>query len=94
MLVKWGSRGAALFTAQGEHWWPPHTVDVVDTTGAGDAFCGALASWLAEGTSIEDALTAAVVAGSLATREMGARGASPERAELEEAILAHPQSRV
>ncbi len=95
VVVTMGSAGAALHRSGTE---PVHVepipVDVVDTTGAGDAFCGLLAAWLAEGTSIEDAVTAAVVAGSLATREMGARGALPDRAELEGAILAHPGSRI
>ena len=93
VVVTLGSAGATLHRSGTE---PVHVepipVDVVDTTGAGDAFCGALAAWLAEGTSMEDALTAAVVAGSLATRSVGARGVSPDRAELEEAILANPQS--
>jgi ribokinase len=95
VVVTLGSAGAALHRAGTEPVYvEPIPVDVVDTTGAGDAFCGALAAWLAEAASVEDALTAAVVAGSLATRSIGARGASPDRHELEEAIHAHPGSRI
>jgi len=61
-------------------------VDVIDTTGAGDAFCGALAAWLAEGAAIEDSIAAAVAAGALATRAVGARASLPTRAELDEAL--------
>jgi ribokinase len=47
--------------------------DVVDTTGAGDAFCGALAAALAAGLDHADALAAAVAAGADAVRRMGAQ---------------------
>jgi ribokinase len=48
-------------------------VAAVDTTGAGDAFNGALAWALANGRSIEDALPLACASGALATRAIGAR---------------------
>lgn len=41
---------------------------VVDTTGAGDAFCGALAAWLAGGADLDTAIRAANAAGSLSVR--------------------------
>ena len=61
-------------------------VDAVDTTGAGDAFNGALAAALTEGRSIEDAIRRAVVAGALATTRVGAREGMPTAAELEAAL--------
>jgi ribokinase len=95
VVVTLGSAGAALHRSETK---PVHVepiaVDVVDTTGAGDAFSGALGAWLAQGASIEDALTAAVVAGSLATRSVGARGRLPDRAELETEVRAHPGRRI
>jgi ribokinase len=83
VLVKWGSRGAALFTAQGEHWWAPHTVDVVDTTAAGDAFNGAFAVAVADGAAEEAAGRFASAAGALAVTRAGAQAAMPLRAEVE-----------
>ena len=59
-------------------------VDVVDTTGAGDAFVGALAAAIDARAPLEDALRAAVVAGSLACTAAGAQSALPRR----EAIVA------
>lgn len=59
-------------------------VDAVDTTGAGDAFNGALAAALAAGRSDEEALAHACVAGALATRAVGARASQPSSDELEE----------
>ena len=47
--------------------------EVVDTTGAGDAFCGALAAALAAGEDDESALRAAVAAGGAAVRHQGAQ---------------------
>jgi ribokinase len=51
---------------------PP--VEVVDTTGAGDAFCGTLASLIARGVPLGQALADATAAGSRAVTVMGARG--------------------
>lgn len=50
-----------------------HVEEVVDTTGAGDAFCGALAASLAEGADDETALRAALAAGARAVRHEGAQ---------------------
>uniref|UniRef100_UPI000848461F PfkB family carbohydrate kinase n=1 Tax=Cellulosimicrobium cellulans TaxID=1710 RepID=UPI000848461F len=57
-------------------------VDVVDTTGAGDAFCGVLAAELARGTDLVAAARVGGVAGALAVTRPGAQDAVPERAEV------------
>jgi ribokinase len=62
---------------------PAAMVATVDTTGAGDAFCGALAAALAEGRPLAQAVTRAVAAGALATTRVGAREGMPTAAELE-----------
>jgi ribokinase len=49
----------------------------VDTTGAGDAFVGALATKLARDASLEDAVAYAVRAGAAAVTKEGAQGALP-----------------
>lgn len=49
--------------------------EAVDTTGAGDAFCGALAWALDQGHPLESAARIANIAGALATRRLGARSA-------------------
>ncbi|MEX2555415.1 MAG: ribokinase [Actinomycetota bacterium] len=58
--------------------------EVVDTTGAGDAFSAALAWSLAEGHDLDEAVRLAAAAGALATRALGARGSLPTRRDLEE----------
>lgn len=47
--------------------------EVVDTTGAGDAFCGALAAALAEGADRAEAVSRAALAGAEAVRRLGAQ---------------------
>ncbi len=62
---------------------PPFQVDVVDTTGAGDAFCGSLAARLAAGVTLADAVRWAAAAGALATTVHGAVPAQPTVAAIE-----------
>ena len=63
-------------------------VDVVDTTGAGDSFVGALAAGLAQRRDFAAALARAVVAASLSCTRPGARAGMPTAAELEAAMEA------
>ncbi len=72
IVVTQGARGALMITEKGETRIPPFEVDPVDSTGAGDAFCGMLAARLATGESSQNALKAAVVSGALATLTEGA----------------------
>jgi len=58
-------------------------VDVLDTTGAGDCFCGILAARLAEGASLEDAMIWANAGASLSVERPGAMPAMPYRFEIE-----------
>ena len=58
-------------------------VRVRDTTGAGDAFCGALAVALASGRPLEEAVLWANCAGALATTRMGAQEALPTGREVD-----------
>jgi ribokinase len=58
-------------------------VDAIDTTGAGDAFTGALAVALAQRRSPSKALARACAAGALATTRPGAGDAAPTKAEID-----------
>jgi ribokinase len=76
LLVTFGANGAAWDAVT----TPAHVVpsgEVVDTTGAGDAFCGALAAALAHGASRGEALDAALAAGAAAVRHPGAQPDPP-----------------
>lgn len=63
---------------------PSPKVDPIDTTGAGDAFAGALAARLAAGDALGDALTFASAVGALATTGVGATAAVPTAAAVED----------
>jgi len=62
-------------------------VDVVDTTGAGDAFVGAFASALDAGEDRRKALSIAIAAGSLACTRRGAQPALPGRDAIDALLL-------
>lgn len=63
---------------------PAHTVATVDTVGAGDAFCGAVAAaWRTLGDDLSSLLRFACAAGALATTRAGAIPSLPRRAEVE-----------
>jgi ribokinase len=72
--------------ADGVRIWevPAERVSTVDSTGAGDAFNGALAAAIAEGRPLAEAVHRAVAAGALATTHVGAREGMPTAVELEE----------
>lgn len=83
VIVKKGEAGALLVDGDREYAWPAPRVRVVDSTGAGDAFNGALAVALAEGKTIEDAGRFAVATGSVCVTRQGAQPSMPTRAEVE-----------
>jgi ribokinase len=81
-----GADGALIVTREGEAALPAHNVDVVDTTGAGDAFSGTLAALLAEGKSLEDSVCYAVAAGGLTCTRLGVIPAMPRRPAVEDLV--------
>jgi ribokinase len=60
---------------------PPPRAAVVDTTGAGDCFCGTLAVSLSEGLSLADAVRRSVAAATISIGAAGARGRLPGQVE-------------
>ncbi|WP_293909407.1 ribokinase [Deinococcus sp.] len=86
VIVTLGSRGSLAVTSTGTLRQPAHPVQVVDTTGAGDTFCGVLVAWLAGGAELPEALRAAGMAGALACTKLGAQAAMPTRSEIEGAL--------
>lgn len=74
-----GSRGAQV----GDVMVPPYPAEVVDPTGAGDAFCGALGVSLAEERPLIEAVRFANAAGALAVATPGAQPSMPDRDAVE-----------
>lgn len=87
VIVTLGSGGVLVVPRDGAPWTVPAIgVEAVDTTGAGDAFNGALAAALAEGRPLEESVRRAVAAASLATTRVGAREGMPTADELAAAL--------
>ena len=78
-----GAQGALLVTPDDTIHVPSFSVDVVDTTGAGDAFSGALSVAVAEGLPLVDAIRRANAAGALAVTRLGTLPVMPTRQEVE-----------
>ena len=79
VVVTLGARGALVVPAEGPALLQaPPPVEAVDTTGAGDCFCGALSSALDRGEQLAEAVRYAVTAAALSTTGPGARGALPD----------------
>ena len=77
-----GSLGLDVHDVQGSHTISAHNVAVVDTTGAGDACCGALVAGLAAGLDLRSAAARGNAAGAFATSRRGAR-TSPTAADID-----------
>ena len=86
VVVTLGAAGALIVTGAAVVDVPSLSVATVDTTGAGDAFNGALAASLAEGRPLQDAVRRAVASGALATTGAGARAGMPTAAALDAMI--------
>ncbi len=74
-------RGQAALTTGG------HEVEVVDTTAAGDTFCGYLAAALADGEAVEAAVVRANAAAALACTKEGAQPSIPNADEVQEFVV-------
>lgn len=83
VVVTLGARGC--FARRGGEIFlqPAFPIDAVDTTAAGDTFCGALAARLAEHAGLADALRFAGAASALACTRLGAQASIPARADVE-----------
>jgi ribokinase len=81
-VVTLGARGALVITEDGTVEIHSPKVEAVDTTGAGDAFTGALAAALATGVTLETAARRAVRVAAISVTRRGAQPSYPSAAEL------------
>lgn len=82
VIMTMGSKGSMAFTEEGDFFTPAHKVQAVDTTAAGDTFCGALAVAIVEGRSLREAVGFATAASALSVQRMGAQESLPYRNEI------------
>jgi ribokinase len=87
VILTLGSRGSFLLTEKMGKRIPAYSVDVIDTTAAGDAYSGALAASLAQGTHIEEAVKIANAAGALAATKLGAEPSLPTKKAIDQLLV-------
>lgn len=82
IIITMGALGAFLFTDSFQGIIPTTAVEAIDTTAAGDTFCGALAVALGSGKNIQDAVVFALKAATLSVQRFGAQTSIPYLKEL------------
>lgn len=87
VILTLGAAGVLLNTSEGLVRVPAFKVDAVDTTAAGDVFCGAFAVATVEGLLPEQAARFACAASAISVTRLGAQPSAPTRKEIE-ALLA------
>lgn len=88
VIVTLGERGSLLVTGSGASYVPAERVTAVDTTGAGDAFVGSLAYFVAEGKPLEDAVRRANRIAAISVQSVGTQSSFPSRESLPPDLLA------
>ena len=83
VVVTLGSRGCRAWRGGDSLSQPGFAVEAVDTTGAGDTFCGTLVAALSRGEAFASALRRATAASALACTKMGAQAGMPSFDEVE-----------
>jgi len=86
VIITMGERGVLLATEEEAAHIPARKTKAVDTTGAGDAFIGTLAYFLALGKPLQEAIKRANAVAAVSVSRMGTQSSFPARAEIEELI--------
>lgn len=82
IIVTLGSKGVKYFNGNEIVLIPSYEVEVVDTTGAGDTFCGALAASIVRGDSLDEAIKFANKAAAYSITKLGAQSGMPTLEQL------------
>jgi ribokinase len=82
VIITLGEQGSVYLDQEKELFTPAYKVKAVDTTAAGDAFCGAFATAISENKPVEYALKFASAAGGLAATKAGAVPSLPTQQEI------------
>lgn len=82
LIVTMGSKGVKYYDGSDMKIVPSYDVEVVDTTGAGDTFCGSLAAALVRGDSLEESIKFANKAASISITKLGAQSGMPTLEEI------------
>jgi ribokinase len=87
VIITLGSKGAFVVTKDENVSVSSYKVDAIDTTAAGDTFCGAFAVALVENKSLIESLQFASAAAAISVTRMGAQPSAPFRKEIDNFIV-------
>ncbi len=82
VILKMGQEGALLADGGKMEYFSPHPVDQVDSSGAGDTFCGAFAAEFVTGSPIEKCVQFAGIAAAISTKGIGCIAKIPRREDI------------
>lgn len=89
ILLTLGKMGSLFATKNEFIQQKPFWVDAVDTTAAGDVYCGAYAVGISEGKSVQESMLFASAASALCVSKMGAQPSIPNRIEIDTFLAKH-----
>ena len=82
VIITLGRNGCYVLSNEVDNYFRGHEVNVVDTTGAGDTFCGAFTSKYIENDDLEIAVEFALASSAIAVTKLGAQTAIPLKEEV------------
>ncbi len=85
-IITLGEKGALLVDEEGTTHVPAVETRAVDTTGAGDAFIGSLAYFLAQGRTLRDAIKRANAVAAISVTKVGTQVSFPSREEVKDLL--------
>jgi ribokinase len=92
VVITLGARGSFIASVGYQQFVPAFSVKAVDTTAAGDVYCGSLAVAMVEGKSPVDAVRFAGAASAISVTRLGAQPSAPTRNEIETFLAGHKQN--
>jgi ribokinase len=93
VILTLGKRGCMVKNKTIHHYIPAFEVDTVDSTAAGDTFCGALAAQLSKGLDLVEAIKFATAAAAICVTRIGAQPSIPMESDVRQFLLTHPITR-
>ena len=92
VVVTLGHRGCCARLDDAFSYQPAFNVTPIDSTGAGDTFCGVLVAALSLGHTLPQALQRGSAAGALACTRLGAQSSIPQQAEVAAFLATQPKT--